>query len=363
MKRIITLFVTTAVLASCGGGEKKGTEDLAKLKNDRAALDEKIKKLESKTIDTNKQVTAVSVIEVQPQPFRGFVEVQSQITGDEDVNAAPQAAGTVTQILVSPGQRVSKGQLLATLDAASVEQQIKSQEATLGFAKTVYEKQQRLWAQQIGTELQLLQAKSTYEAAVKQREATIAQRNMYRIISPISGVIDAVNIKIGGTASPIIDCIHVVNTNKLKAEASLGESYLGKVKVGDDVTLLFPDINDSIKAKLTYVAQAVDPISRAFNVQIRLGSNSKLHPNMSCRMKINNYTNSNVITVPVSVVQNLNQGDVVYVANGNKAKAVVVTVGRNSNGIVEILSGLNPGDRVITEGYDDLDDGEDIQVK
>lgn len=367
MKRIITLLLTSAVLASCGGGETKGTEDLAKLKKDRAALDEKIKKLEGKTIDTNKQVTAVSVMEVQPQPFRGFVEVQSQITGDENVNATPQMNGTVTSVLVAPGQRVSKGQLLATLDAASVEQQIKAQDATLGYAKTVYEKQQRLWAQQIGTELQLLQAKSNYESAVKQREATIAQRNMYRIISPISGIVDQVNIKVGDVAAPGggggAQGIRVVNNNKLKAEANLGESYLGKVKIGDDVTLIFPDINDSIKTKLTYVAQAVDPVSRAFNVQIRLGSNGKLHPNMSCRMKINNYTNSNVITVPVSVVQNLNQGDVVYVANGNKAKAVVVTVGRNSNGMVEVLSGLNPGDRVITEGYDDLDDGEDIQVK
>ncbi|KAK6027998.1 pyridoxamine 5'-phosphate oxidase [Ostertagia ostertagi] len=303
---------------------------MANLKKERAALDEKIKKLEGKVVDTGRQVTAVSVLEVQPAPFYAFVEV------------------------------------LAALDAAAVEQQVKAQEVQLGFAKTVYEKQQRLWKQDIGSEIQLLQAKSTYETAQKQLEATIAQRNMYRIISPISGTVDQVNIKIGDAAAPGggggLQGIRVVSTDKLKAEASLGESYLGKVKVGDPVTLLFPDINDSIKTKVTYVAQAVDPVSRAFNVQIRLGNNSKLHPNMSCKMKINNYTNGNVITVPVSVIQNLSQGDVVYVANGNKAKAVIVKAGRNSNGMVEILSGLSAGDRVITEGYEDLDDGEDIQV-
>jgi len=370
MKRILTIIITATALASCGGGEhksKNSAEEMATLKKERAALDEKIKKLEGKVVDTGRQVTAVSVTEVQPAPFYAFVEVQSQITGDENVNATPQMNGTISSVLVAPGQKVRKGQVLAALDAAAVEQQVKAQEVQLAFAKTVYEKQQRLWKQDIGSEIQLLQAKSTYETTQKQVEATIAQRNMYRIISPISGTVDQVNIKIGDAATPGggggLQGIRVVSTDKLKAEASLGESYLGKVKVGDPVTLLFPDINDSIKTKVTYVAQAVDPVSRAFNVQIRLGNNSKLHPNMSCKMKINNYTNGNVITVPVSVIQNLSQGDVVYVANGNKAKAVTVKAGRNSNGMVEILSGLSAGDRVITEGYEDLDDGEDIQVK
>lgn len=370
MKRILAIAITSALLASCGGGDKKSAnspEELAKLKKERAALDEKIKSLEGKVVDTTRQVTAVSVAEAQPAPFYGFVEVQSQITGDENTNATPQMNGTISSVLVAPGQRVRKGQVLASLDAAAVDQQIKAQEVQLDFAKTVYEKQQRLWKQNIGSEIQLLQAKSNYEASRKQVDATIAQRNMYRIISPISGTVDQVNVKVGDVAAPGggggLQGIRVVSTDKLKAEASLGESYLGKVKVGDPVTLLFPDINDSIKTRITYVSQAVDPVSRAFNVQIRLGNNSKLHPNMSCKMKINNYTNSSVITVPVSVIQSLSQGDVIYVAEGNKAKAVVVEVGRNSNGMVEILSGLKAGDRVITEGYDDLDDGEDIQVK
>jgi RND family efflux transporter MFP subunit len=294
------------------------------------------------------------------------VEVQSQITGDENVLATPQMSGTVTSISVRPGQRVSKGQVLATLDAAAVDQQIKAQDAQLGFARTVYEKQQRLWAQQIGTEIQLLQAKSNYEAMQKQRAALVAQRNMYRILSPISGTVDAVDIKVGDIAMPGgagTMGIRIVNNNKLKAEANLGENYLGKVKTGDDVTLLLPDLNDSIKTKLTYVAQAVDPVSRAFTVQVRMGSNSRLHPNMSCRMRITNYTSANTISVPVSLIQKTGQGDMLYVVEGNKAKAVFITLGRTSNGRAEVLSGLKPGDRVITEGYMDLDNGEPVEVR
>ena len=178
---------------------------------------------------------------------------------------------------------------------------------------------------------------------------------------------DLVAIKVGDIAMPgggqDKQGIRIVNDSKLKAEANLGENYLGKVKTGDPVLLLLPDTNDSIRTSLTYVSQAVDPISRAFNVQIRLGSNGKLHPNMSCRMRITNYQNNNVITVPVSAIQELAGGSMVYIAVGNVAKSVTIKKGRNSNGQVEVLDGLKPGDRVITEGFMDLDNGEAIEVR
>ena len=367
MKRLLVILFSTALLASCGG-ENTTTKDaanLAKLKADRAKLDDQIKKIEAAHPDTSVKPISVKVMEVQSQPFRAFVDVQAQIAGDENVNVLPQMAGVVTRVNVSPGQRVGQGQVLAMLDAAAVDQQIKAQDAQLSFAKTVYEKQQRLWAQNIGTEIQLLQAKSNCEAYQKQREATVAQRNMYRIVSPISGVVDQVSIKVGDIASPASPTggIRVVNNNKLKAEANLGESYLGKVKAGDNVTLVFNDNNDSIQTKLTYVAQAIDPVSRAFMVQVRLGSNNKLHPNMSAKMKINNYTNNDVIIAPVTAIQALSDGDVVYVAEGNKARRVIVKQGRNSNGMVEILSGLNTGDKIVTEGMEDLEDGKALQVQ
>jgi len=364
MKRILTILIATATLASCGGkqSENKSANDLAKLKKERAELDEKIKKIEGATPDTAHKATPVSIMEIQSKTFDAFVEVQSQITSDENVLATSQMSGVVTSIAVHAGQRVNKGQVLAVLDAASIEQQIKAQEAQLTFARTLYEKQQRLWAQQIGTEIQLLQAKANYEGLQKQQQSLIAQRNMARIVSPINGTVDKLDLKIGDVAMPGVSGIRIVNSSKLKAEANLGENYIGKVKTGDPVILLLPDINDSIRTTLTYVAQAVDPVSRAFNVQVRLGNNNKLHPNMSCRMRITNYSSSNAISVPVSVIQKTAQGDMVYLAEGNVAKSVQVTTGRNANGQVEILSGLKAGDKVITEGYMDLDNGESIEV-
>lgn len=368
MKRILTILLAATILASCGGDKSpsKNEANLAKLKEDRSKLDEKIRKAEGARVDTSRKAVPVAVMEVQPTAFNAYIEVQSQITSDENINANTQSSmpAVVRSITVHVGQRVNKGQVLATLDASTIEQQILGLEPNIILARTIYEKTKALWAQQIGTEVQLLTAKANYESALKGRESLVAQRNLFRIVSPISGTIDQINLKVGDLASAASpNGIRVVSTDRLKAEANLGENYLGKVKAGDPVFLILPDINDSIRTALTYVAQAIDPISRSFNVQVRLGSNKKLHPNMSCRMRITNYASANAISVPVSVIQKTSQGDQLMVADGTTAKLVTVTTGRNANGRVEILSGLKAGDKVITEGYADIDNGELIEIR
>lgn len=347
MKRSIYLLAAaTLILASCGGGETEKKKDA---KADSTAV---------------RKAIPVTVMEVQPAPFTAYIEIQSQIVGDENVNALPQAPGAVRSINVQVGQKVGKGQTLASLDAAALDQQIKALEPNIILAETMYKKLQSLWNQQIGTEVQLLQAKANYESAVASKAAMVAQRSMYRIVSPINGTVDQINLKVGDMAGGMNPMgIKVVDLDKMKAEAKLGENYLGKVQKGNDVILVLADINDSILTKVGYVGQSVDPVSRTFTVEVKLGNNKKLRPNMSCKMKIANYKNNSVITVPVSVIQKTSEGDVVYVANGNKAKAVMVSVGQNSNGMVEILSGLEASEKIIIEGFEELDNGAPISVK
>lgn len=370
MKRSIylLLFPVLMLAAACGGGEQKAGNaeaELTKLKKERATLDEKISKLEAEVNKTKPgKATAVTVAEIQPTEFTSYVEVQAQVNGDQNVNATPQAPGTVEAVLVHAGQKVSKGQTLATLDAAVVEQQIKALEPQLELQKALYEKQQKLWSQNIGTEVQLLSSKAQYEALTKQKAALVAQRNMYTIKAPISGTVDQVNIKTGDVAAPGSPMgIRVVSFDQLKVTATLGENYLGKVQQGNPVNLIFSDINDTMHTKLSYVSQAVDNISRSFQVEVRLPQSSKLHPNMSCKMQIANYENKKALVIPVSLIQKTAEGEMVYIADGKNAKAVIVTSGRNSNGMVEILSGLNAGDKVIMEGYQELDNGELIDIK
>lgn len=366
MKRSVYFLTASVLLAACGGGADKAAnpkEELAQLKKERSALDAKIQKLEAQTKDSTK-ATPIAVQIAKPGSFTAYVEVQAQIVGDENVTATSQAPGIVTAVYVRAGQQVSKGQTLAMLDAAVVDQQIKALEPQLTLQKSLYEKQQNLWKQNVGTEMQLLQAKTQYEATQKQHASLVAQRNMYLIKSPITGTVDEVSIKEGDAVGPGVPRgIRVVNLNNLKAEASLGENYLGKVKQGNPVLLIFPDTKDTIRTALNYVSQAVDPISRAFLVQIRLNQNKKLHPNMSCRMKIANYKSENTIVVPVAVIQKTAEGEMLYIADGKSAKSVLVETGRSSNGYIEVLSGLKAGDQVIVEGYEDLDNGKAVVVK
>lgn len=365
MKRTIyLLLLPTIILAACGGKTNKAEEELGKLKKERTELDEKIAKLETE-VNKNKPAKgiAISVVEIQPQAFNAYVEVQAAVNGQQSVLATPQAAGIVEKILVHPGQHVGKGQTLAILDAGAVEQQIKAMEAQVDLTKSIYEKQQKLWAQNIGSEIQLLSAKTNYEATSKQKAALVAQRAMYTIKSPINGTVDEVNIKEGEMAAIGMTGIRVSNTEDLKVQGTLGENYLGKVKTNAAVNLIFSESGDTIKSKLSYVAQSVDRVSRAFQVEVRLGSNANLHPNMSCKMQIINYQNSKALVVPVSVIQKTAEGEKIYIAEGNKAKAVIVKSGKNSNGMVEILSGLNIGDKVITAGYADLDNGDLVSIQ
>ncbi len=366
MKRSYLLLVPAMILASCGGGSKDPAAQLAELKKQRGEIDAKIKTLEASGAgadSTGGKATAVILQEVQPTVFNSFIEVQSQVTGDQVVNATARTMGIINRILVREGQQVHQGQVLATLDAAVMEQQIKTLEPQIDLAKTLYEKQQKLWEQNIGTEVQLMSSKTQYESLLKQKAALQAQRDLYNVVSPISGTVDAVSMKVGDNAQMPTAFIRVVNTNNLKAEASLGENYLGKVKAGDMAMLIFPDLNDTVKAKISYVSKSVDPMSRAFHVEVKLTNSNKLHPNMSCILKIANYENPKALVIPVSVIQKTGQGEIVYVAAGDKARIAQVRTGRNSNGLVEVLEGLNPGDKVVVAGFEDLDDGEAIKVE
>jgi membrane fusion protein, multidrug efflux system len=364
MKKIIYLLMPVIWLAACSQHKQTPQEKLVALKKQRSDLDAQIKELEAGAPDTTgKRITPVSVTEIQPAVFTGYVEIQSQISGDDNVFATPKAPGTVKSISVVAGQHVRQGEILALLDASAVEQQIETMTPMLNLQKSVYEKQQNLWAQNIGTEVQLMTAKAQYEATQKQIAALQTQRDMYRIVAPIDGVVDAVNVKLGDFAAPGMSGFRVVSATKLKAEANLGQNYLGKVKQGDEVTLIFPDLNDTMKTRLSYVAQAIDPVSRAFIVQVMLGANSKLHPNMSCNMRISNYQNPKAMIVPVSVIQKTSKGNMLYIVENNHAKSVFVTTGQNSNGKVEILSGLKPGDKVITTGYEEMDNGQPVVIQ
>ncbi len=219
-----------------------------------------------------------------------------------------------------------------------------------------------LWDQKIGTEVQFLQAQTNLETSQKQVSSLRQQADMYRIISPINGTIDQMDLKLGQIAAPGSAGIRVVNADILKVKADVPESYAGSVHVGDNVKIMVPDANDSLVAKITFAAKVIDPGSRSFAIEIRLPNRSSLRPNMTTVLNIANYNSKNAIVIPTKAIQKSENGDYVFINVNGIAKRKVVTEGAKSNGTTEIKSGVAAGDVVVVDGASELEDGDKIKV-
>jgi membrane fusion protein, multidrug efflux system len=377
--KLSAFILISSIIMACGSdnGKKDDATELAKLKLEQKELQVKIAKMEAASgkKDSIRKVPVIVTGMVLSQ-FRSFIEIQGRVDAGQSVNASPENMGVVKDVLVHNGQYVNKGQLLATLKSEAVieddiDKGLAELEVQLKFAKLLYDKQQSLWAQEIGTQIQLLSAKNNYEALQKKKESIevgrkrigIAKRS-FNIVAPISGVVDAVDIKVGQAVSPgMPNLIRIVNSSKLKVLAEVPENYAGQIRSGNDALVVFPDLNDTIVTKIAYIAQTINPMSRTFESEINLSNNGRYRPNMIAKVKIVTYYNSNAFVLPEGVIQKTDQGNFVYVADATgKARLAPVTLGNSYNSKVEIISGLNLDDKVITVGYEELNEGDALAV-
>lgn len=367
MKKLLFAAIALSVLTvacTSHSGDKKA--ELEKLKKQQSDVQGKIEKLEAEIAlsDTSKKdekVNSVAVITLAPQPFTSYIEVQGRVDADENVTISPEAAGVVSTLNVKAGDEVTKGQVLAELDAKVIQQTISEMQNALDLANTMYDKQKTLWDQKIGSEVQYITAKNQKENITRRISTMQQQLEMTRIKSPINGTVDEVFLKLGQMASPGISAIRVVNFTNLKVKAEIPENYAAKVKKGDNSVILFPDINDSVTAKVSFSAKVISPLNRTFNVEVALDNNKDYHPNMIAILKIVDYTSKNAIVVPVGTIQHAEEGDFVFIDDSGKAKKARVTTGKIYNDKAEILSGLKEGDKLVTTGYQDLNAGELIK--
>lgn len=351
-----------------GGGDKK--TQLAELKKQKAEIDTKIAALEKELGADKKENTRVTVVmaqPVQPQTFQHFVEVQGTLDSRNNINVTPKMGGNVTQVLVKEGDYVRAGQTLLVTDDATLRQNLAQLETGYELAKTTFERQQNLWNQKIGSEIQYLQAKNQKESVERQIATLKTQLAMARVTSPISGTVNAVNVKIGEMAAPGAPAVQVVNLADMKVEAKVADSYINTIKKGDPVTVKFPDIGEEMKAKVTFAGQVVNPMSRTFDIEVALpNKGNKLKPNLLAVVSINDKTKPNTLVIDENLIQKTEQGDIVFVTTQENGKTVArskkVTRGLSYNGKVEITEGLAAGDLLVTAGNQDLVDGQPVKV-
>ncbi len=359
------IFFITAIifLGACNNKPKDPKAELADLKKQQVDISAKITALENKGVKKDSiKVNDISVMPIESVNFTTYVELQGKIDAQDNVVAYPQAPGTITGLYVKPGQHVSRGQVLAQLDNSVLKQNIAQAESQAGLASVVFQRQKNLWDQKIGTEIQFLQAQTNMQSAQKQVAALRQQADLYRITSPISGTVDQMDLKLGQAASPGMTGIRIVNTSILKVKADVPESYAGKVSQGQNVKIVVPDGNDSLTTKLTFAARAIDPASRSFPIEIKLPPRKSLRPNMTVTLKIASYSKNNTIVVPLKAIQNSENGNYVYVNQNGTARHKDVKIGTTYNSQTEVLSGLNIGDQLITNGASDIADGDKVRV-
>ncbi|TFF36670.1 efflux RND transporter periplasmic adaptor subunit [Mucilaginibacter psychrotolerans] len=363
MKKL--LYISAILLIAACSKPKDKKAELADLQKQQQEINAKITKLQSEvgTVDSTKAVE-VGALEIKTSTFTNYVQIQGKIDAQDNTTAFSQSPGTITALYVKVGQHVGKGQVLAQLDNSVLQQQIAQTEANLDLAKTVYERQKNLWDQKIGTEVQFLQAQANYKAGQKSLAALRSQANLYRIVSPISGTVDQMDLKLGQAVQPGQpgNGIRIVNADVLKIKADVPESYSGSVNTGNQVQILVPDAKDSLTTTVTFAAKAIDPTSRSFAVEIKLPQRASLRPNMTAIIKIANYTKANAVVIPVKAVQRSETGDYVFVNEGGIAKQKNVKLGVTYGGQTEILSGLKAGEQLITEGAADIEDGDKVKA-
>ena len=397
MKKIFVLLViaSAVVFAGCGAGakEKKGDisdmkAKLEKLKKEKNSMDADIRKLEEQIAKADpksaQQVEKlVSVDTLRIRDFTHFIELQGKIDADGIAYVAPSGqGGLVKAIYVKAGQKIGKGQLILKLDDAitrqsvvAAQQQTGVLKARLAQAQTVYERYQNLWKQNIGAEIQVINAKADVDALQSQLRAAQAQvgmaqeqANMSNVYAGISGTVDEMNVKVGEFFSPQTAAtpnmgIRIVNSNNLKIITAVPENYATRVKKGDKVEVVIPESGKPpYQSVISVVGGSIDAKTRSFAVEAKLESDPMLKPNQTATMKILDYESKATIAVPVNVVQSDEKGKYVYVMEkaGEKmlARKKVVIVGEAYNGLIEIKSGLTGGELIITEGYQTVYEGQ-----
>ena len=354
---------------SCRGDKQSRLNNLYRKQK---AINEQIKKLEDELNGNGKdslsmngvRVTAADIVHTE---FNHYIEIQGKVDADKNVAVFPEAMGIIDEIYVKSGDQVKKGQVLAKLDDAILQKNLMDLESNYEFVNELYEKQKKLWDKKVGSEVQYLSAKNNKESLENKIGLLKEQIDMLYIKAAVDGVVEETSFKIGQTVSNTAPVFRIVNFSGLKVTAEVAEGYAMNVNKGDRVVVYIPDLNKGYKGIVNFVGRYINTINRTFQIEIRLSeSYPNLKANMIAVVKINDYKKPSAVVLPINIVMTDQMGSYVYIAKQDKGKYIAartsVETGVTYNGLVEITRGLSEGQKVITVGFQELEDGRVIRL-
>jgi len=387
MKKIYAFVILTSVLISCGEEKKNTIEDIvssgtlkeltAKKKEittnleavnkDLAAINRAISKK-----DTLQKLPLVTTITAKAEVFKHYIELQGSVKTKQNILVYPEMPGILKSIAVKEGQKVSKGQLLAMINDGGLSNQVAQLAATTQLAKTMFERQKRLWDQKIGSEMQFLQTKTNYKAQKNSLEQLKKQQSKAAIRAPFSGVIDDIFKEEGTVIAPGIgaEVFRIINLDKMYIEAEVPESYITSVKKNKEVTVNFPVLDKTLNSKITQVGSFINPNNRSFKIEIPvINKDGNVKPNLTAKLQINDYTDKKAILIPQSLIsENANGAQFIYIIKDKKAnkeaiaERIIIVTGKTQGDLIEVLENLPIGTEIIEEGARSVNNGQAVKV-
>ena len=366
----VTLMILLLGVVSCTGDylEAKKAE-LEALKSDLSEITTQIKALEAELIATDPEFAAsakkpllITTVPAQKGEFTHYVEVTGSVLSKKNVNISAETVGRILEIPAIEGMRVAKGQILAKVDAESIQRSIEEMENSLALARTVFEKQERLWGQKIGTEIQYLEAKSRKEGLEKSVASMKTQLAKSIIRAPFDGTVETVRVRLGELVQPGSQLFQFVGERDLFIEADISESYIGALAKGDSVEISFPSINKSLRTKVSATGSIINPNNRTFKVEVFLPHLPEVKPNMISVLKIQDYKNAESVVVPAHLILSDTKGDYLFVVENGLAKKNYVTRGYTTGDQTEIREGLVGTEILVDKGFREVGDNFSVNV-
>ncbi len=371
MKNIISILIISLIIASCSNnGEVSNADKIRDYKHQIKDLEQKIAVEESELTlsEYNGIRIPVRVETLELQPFSHTFMATGELESVSEAFISPEVSGQIVSVNVKEGELVEKGQKLAKLNTVMTEKGIAELNSQISLAKTVHERQSKLWEKNIGSEIEYLQAKNSYESLLRGLETLQAQMALATIESPIDGIVEEVFLKKGELASPGMQLMQIVDINNLIVSVKLSETYLPIINKGDDVIITFPSYPDLVlNEKVWRTGNVINKANRTFIVEVKIDNgNGILKPNMLANMTINDYNSEGAIVLPSIFIREDMEGSFIFITekeNGNDiAVKKYIKTGRSSNDKTEIVDGLSAGDIVITDGYSNVSKGAVISI-
>ena len=387
MKNIYLLLLTALILTSCEGKKATSvagilaTNDLVQIKSKKAALDAKqqalsvdLKQLNDRldALNEDKNIPLITTFKVKETVFTHFIELQGNVQTKQNVLIYPEMPGILKSVFVKEGQHVVKGQVLAKIDDGGMSEQLAQLTANAQLAKTTFARQNRLWSQKIGSEMQYLQAKTSFEAQTSAVNQLKSQLEKAVVRAPFTGIIDNIFKERGVVVAPGMgsEIFRIINLSNMYIETEVPETYIGSITKGKAVSINFPVLGETVNSKIRQVGNFINPSNRSFKIEIGVSSlDGKVKPNLTAKLKLNDYTKTNAILIPQSIIsENAKGAQFIYIVKEKKAdneavtERLIIETGKTQGDFIEVTKNLLAGAEIVMEGARSVTNGQVVKV-